>query len=259
MVSIPVLETMGNAFKISPLLNVKDLSKLAGSRKIIERLNLTVSPGKIIGVFGENNSGREMIFDLLTGQLPPSSGHIVFKGEDVTALCSNARQERGISCAMHPDQLFGELSALENVLLLGGQSCRPFYPRAGGKSYTDDAMDLLKFVGLEHKADEQADRLSPFEQCLLTNAIALSCKPSLLLLDAPDMQTAVTRNAVFSLLKRIVKTGVTVMFTSQDRRQAIEICDKIVVFGEGGNTAKYRSSAMRADIAVTGGHEQYLQ
>lgn len=259
MVLISALEGISDPLKISPLLNVKNLSKGYGSHKIIENLNLSVCPGKVMGVFGESKSGKAMILDLLAGQTSPSSGHIVFRGEDVTTLSSDARHERGICCTPAPDQLFADLSVLENMLLLGGQSSRPLYSREGGASYTGEAMELLEFVGLADKADEDAGDLSAVEQCLLTSAIALAGNPVLLLLEAPKMQNGASRKAISSLLTRIAERGVTVIFTSQDKWQVMEICDKVVVFSEGTIVARGTPAALSAEFAIADSHAHYVQ
>lgn len=253
------LEGIGDPLKISPLLNVKNLSKGYGSQKVIENLNLSVCPGKVMGVFGESKSGKAMILDLLAGQTSPSSGHIVFRGEDVTTLSSDARQERGICCSPPPDQLFSDLSVLENMLLLGAQSSRPLYSREGGASYADDAVELLEFVGLADRADEIAGDLSAIERCLLTSAIALAGNPVLLLLEVPKIQKTASRDAISSLLTRIAKRGVTVIFTSQDKWQVMEICDKIVVISEGTIVARGTPAALSAEIAIANNHAHYMQ
>ncbi|MGF1619814.1 MAG: ATP-binding cassette domain-containing protein [Rhodomicrobiaceae bacterium] len=259
MVFISALEGISDPLKISPLLNVKDLSMGCGSHKIIENLNLSVCPGKVMGVFGESKSGKAMILDLLSGQTSPSSGHIVFKGEDVTTLSSDARQERGICYTLAPEQLFADLSVLENMLLLGAQASRPFYSREGGASHADEAMELLEFVGLAEKADDKAGDLSAVEQCLLTSAIALAGNPVLLLLRAPTLRNTTSRKAISSLLKRISKRGVTVIFTSQDKWQVMEICDKIVVFSEGTIVARGTPAALSAEMAIANAHPHYVQ
>jgi branched-chain amino acid transport system permease protein len=259
MVLISALEGMSDPLKISPLLNVKGLSMGRGSHKIIENLNLSVCPGKVMGVFGESKSGKAMIIDLLAGQTSPSSGHIIFKGEDVTTLSSDERRARGICCILAPEQLFGDLSALENILLLGAQGSRPFYSRKGGACHAGEAMELLEFVGLAEKADDKADELSAVEQCLLTSAIALAGDPVLLLLEAPTMRNTTSRKAMSSLLKRIAKRGVTVIFTSQDKWQIMEICDKVVVFRDGTIVARGTPAALSAEMAIANSHPQYVQ
>jgi len=255
----PTLERAKSVRGIYPLLNIKEVSMAQGVEKAIDKLNFSVFPGNITGIFGESGSGKAAMLHLLTGDLAPCSGRIVFNGEDVTHLPPDARRARGITCKIGKSQLFTELTALENLQLLGLENHRAMFPRQGGGTYTDEAASLLDFVGLGANVDDVVETFSMEERCLLTLAIALACRPSLLLLDSPDMQARFSNQNMPGLLSRVAQRGISIVFTSEVETPGMEICDKIIVLNKGAIQTKDTVNAIHLDRDYRSKSVEYIQ
>lgn len=234
MVCIQIAQKVQSSAATWPLLGVKALSKIFGRIAAITNLTFTIGAGEIVGLIGPMRSGRSTVIGLLAGAIKPTFGSITIAGEDVTQLEPDSRSRLGVVCGLQPENLFLDLTALENVLLGGGVSPPPLFSRRGGKTYRDEAMAMLEFTGLAGVSNVRAADLSLCEQRFLTLAIALAAKPSLLLLDGPAAgMSKAERSALALLLADIRENGTSVLITEPDMWALTEICDRILVLGAG--------------------------
>ena len=234
MAYIQVAQKVQSSVAVWPLLGVKALSKSFGRKGAITNLTFTIDEGEVVGLIGPMRSGRSTVVDLLAGTIKPTFGRITIAGEDVTQHGTDARSSLGVVCGLQPAHLCLDLTVLENVLMSGAICRSPMYSRRGGKTYRDEAASVLEFTGLARAMHLPAGNLSPFQQRFLTIAIALTAKPSLLLLDGPVASMAKAERTAFgSLIANIRAKGTSVLITDHDMWRLTEICDRILVLSSG--------------------------
>jgi branched-chain amino acid transport system ATP-binding protein len=239
---------MNGAATNGTILETRGLSRHFGGLKAINDVTLTVCTGQIFSIIGPNGAGKTTLFNCLTGFYAPTYGEIYFDGDNVAGLRPDRITERGIARTFQNVRLFGEMTALENVMV--AQHCRT---RAGvlssllgvpsaareERAAAQKAMEELHFVGLDEKADFWARNLAYGEQRRLEIARALATRPKLLLLDEPaaGMNPAETRE-LMELIHKIRGRGITVLLIEHDMRVVMGISDRIAVLDYGEKIAE---------------------
>lgn len=247
-----------------PLLETRKLSLSFGGLRAIDMIDLTVEADETVGLIGPNGAGKTTLFNCVTGIVPPTSGEILYRGESLTGLRPDQVAAKGVSRTFQNIRLFREMTVLENVMV--GGHCRTragvrgaiFRPKAVVKEEEDlaaKALGLLRFVGLEQKADLWARQLPYGDQRRLEIARAMATDPSLLLLDEPacGMNPQET-NALMELIHLIRKRGITVLLIEHQMKMVMGISDRLVVLDHGIKIAEGTPEAVRADPAVIGAY-----
>src|SRR6266481_1487151 len=223
-----------------PLLEVRDLSKRFGGLAAVSSLNFSVETGEIVGLIGPNGAGKTTCFNLLSGFLSPTSGSVVFAGEDITGRRPHEIVARGLVRTFQLTTLFQDLTARENVLLglhlhsrMGLRqvllSRRIFPPDEVALSH-----GVLEFAGLASHADQLARNLPHGYQRVLGIAMALAARPRLLLMDEPVTGMNLMESAqVMSLIKKIRDRGTTILLVEHNMKAVMGTCDRIVVLNFG--------------------------
>jgi branched-chain amino acid transport system ATP-binding protein len=228
-----------------PLLEAHNLSKHFGGLAAVNSLDLMVETGEILGLIGPNGAGKTTCFNLLSGVLRPTSGSVVFAGEDITGRRPHQVAARGLVRTFQLATLFQELTALENVLLglhlhsrLGLRqilfSRRIFPPDEVARS-----REALEFAGLAPHANQLACNLPHGHQRVLGIAMALAARPRLLLLDEPVTGMNLAESGqVMSLIKKIRDGGTTILLVEHNMKAVMGTCDRIVVLNFGRKLAE---------------------
>ena len=247
-----------------PLLETRKLSLSFGGLRAIDMVDLTVEADETVGLIGPNGAGKTTLFNCVTGIVPPTSGEILYRGESLRGLRPDQVAAKGVSRTFQNIRLFREMTVLENVMV--GGHCRMragvagaiFRPKAVVREEEDlaaKALDLLRFVGLEQKADLWARQLPYGDQRRLEIARAIASEPSLLLLDEPacGMNPQET-NDLMELIRRIRERGITVFLIEHEMRMVMGISDRLIVLDHGIKIAEGTPRAVRSDPAVIGAY-----
>ena len=247
-----------------PLLETRKLSRNFGGLRAIDNIDLSVEADETVGLIGPNGAGKTTLFNCVTGISPPTSGDIVYRGESLAGLRPDQVTARGISRTFQNIRLFREMTVIENVMV--GSHCRAragilgavFRPKAVVKEEEDlaaKALGLLRFVGLEEKADLWARQLPYGDQRRLEIARAMASDPSLLLLDEPacGMNPQETI-ALMELIRLIRDRGIAVLLIEHQMKMIMGISDRLVVLDHGTKIAEGTAEAVRADPAVIGAY-----
>jgi branched-chain amino acid transport system ATP-binding protein len=219
-----------------PILKTELLSVRFGGLAALSDVNFEIARDEVRAIIGPNGAGKSTFFNCLTGVLRPSSGRIVFNGEDITGLPSNAISQKGIARSYQITNILPNATALENVRI-AAQSRRHGWNMLSHHSALADinskAEAALHSVGLLNKAGELASNLSHGEQRNLEIGIALATEPKLLCLDEPTagMSQAET-DETKELVKRIAK-DLTILIVEHDMNVVMELCDRITVLHYG--------------------------
>ena len=230
------------------LLETHALSRHFGGLKAINDVSLSVRSGQIFSIIGPNGAGKTTLFNCLTGFYAPSTGAIHFEGQDIAGLRPDLITQRGIARTFQNVRLFGEMTALENVMV--AQHCRTHAGVLSSllrtKRATRDergaalqARAELQFVGLTDKAESWARNLAYGEQRRLEIARALATKPKLLLLDEPAAGMNPTEIAgVMELIQKVRQRGLTVVLIEHHMKMVMGISDWIAVLDHGERIAE---------------------
>jgi branched-chain amino acid transport system ATP-binding protein len=172
-----------------PALEARGLARRFGGLIVTDDISFVVQPGARQALIGPNGAGKTTLINLLTGVIKPSDGAVLLQGEDVTALPANDRVRRGLARTFQINQLFPGLSPAESLGLAISERNRSggdFWRVAGSKAaIVSEIEELLTRFGLESAMDQPTRTLPYGKQRLLEIALALACRPRVLLLDEP--------------------------------------------------------------------------
>jgi len=228
-----------------PLLTVTELTKNFGGLRAVAGFSFAVEPGEILGLIGPNGAGKTTVFNLITGFLRPTSGHILLDGRSVVGLRPHAVTRRGIARTFQLVKPFPKLSARENVTLAA------FIHESSRRRAESAAGQILERVGLVEKLDSPAADLTLGEQKRLEVARALATRPQLLLLDEP-MGGLNPREVdeASALVKRIRADGVSIVLVEHVMKAIMRISDRVVVIHHGEKIADGAPDRVVQDPAV---------
>jgi branched-chain amino acid transport system ATP-binding protein len=248
------------------LLDVQQMTRRFGGLVAVNEVSFGVQRGEIFGLIGPNGAGKTTLFNLITGLTPPTSGALSFKGAPITGLKPHKIAESGIARTFQNIRLFGNLSALQNVMVsqhvhtgasvLEGVLGLP-RARREEKQVREKAMHLLEMVKLADRADTKARNFPYGDQRRLEIARALALQPELLLLDEPGAGMNTGEKAGLSQFIREVKTqfNLTVVLIEHHVPLVMGLCDRIAVLNFGQLIALGNPAAVQNDPAVI---EAYL-
>ena len=242
------------------LLETKDLTVRFGGLVALDSVTFSIRRGEILGLIGPNGAGKTTCFNAISGVYRPSAGTVIFDGAPLGRIKRYQITRRGIARTFQNIRLWGEMTALENVVVgtdarhktsVPGAILRTPRHRRDERDAIERAAALLHFVGIAHRGGEKAKNLPYGDQRRLEIARALATEPMLLCLDEPAAGfNAGEKAALIELINKIRDDGYTVLLIEHDMRLVMGVTDRIVVLEFGRKIAEGVPSQIREDPAV---------
>lgn len=228
-----------------PMLKVEGLSKSFGGLRAVHNIDLELHPGDLAGLIGPNGAGKTTVFNLLTGVYIPTSGNIIFNGQEIGGLAPHVINQMGIARTFQNIRLFPNLTVLENVCIAyhshAGYSMQDAVLRNGNfeakeKELIEKAQDFLSIFHLADQQGEIARNLPYGKQRRLEIARALAADPKLLCLDEPAAGMNPAESVALMDLIHFIRDRfkLTILLIEHQMRVVMGVCEKITVmdFGE---------------------------
>jgi lipopolysaccharide export system ATP-binding protein len=219
-----------------PILEVHNLEKYYGRRKVVDGVSFEVNTGEVVGLLGPNGAGKTTSFRMTTGQLEGSGGKVWFNGEDVTSLKMYQRARRGMGYLPQETSVFRKLTVEQNILAIleALPVCRSLGRALKRHERWQRTDEILAHFGLSRLRKNNAARLSGGERRRLEIARCLVCEPMLILLDEPftgidPITIADIRQIVLDLRRQ----GIAVLLTDHNVREALKITDRSYLIKDG--------------------------
>ncbi len=242
------------------LLEARGIHKRFGGLTALSDVSLSIRPGEIYGLIGPNGAGKTTLFNVLTGLYVPDGGAFEFAGESLTGRKPHRVVECGIARTFQNIRLFGNMSALENVMVgrhvrtragVFGAILRTRGTRNEETAIRRRARELLDYVGIGRQANALSKNLAYGDQRRLEIARALATEPRLLALDEPAAgMNATERNELRRLLEKIRGDGVTLLLIEHDVKLVMGLCDRVAVLDYGKKIAEGEPAAVQKDPEV---------
>jgi branched-chain amino acid transport system ATP-binding protein len=219
------------------LLVTRELTKKFGGVTAVRDVSLTIDKGMRLGIIGPNGAGKTTLFNMITGELKPTSGTIQFEGRPIHGLKPHAISKRGIGRTFQIVRVFDELSVYENVLIGAIAKNLHFRPT---KEQHRDVEQAITMMNLQKYRDVMSKHLTVAAKKHVGLAIALVGKPRLLLLDeCMAGLTFVEIDEMLKLLRTINREmGITLVVVEHVMKVVMELCEKIVVIASGEKIAE---------------------
>lgn len=237
------------------MLEVEDLSVRFGALLAVNGVSFQALRGHITSVIGPNGAGKSSLFNLISGAIPPSQGHVRLQGREVTGAPPHQMLAAGLARSFQITNLFFDLSVRENLRLASQyiESWRYLLqPVAASRRAIARSDELIEQFALAAKADELAGYLSHGEQRRLEIALSLATRPSVLLLDEPTqgMSHAEAQETAALIQGLVQSEGLTILLVEHDVDLVMNLSDHVVVMHQGQKLAEGSPQSVRANLAV---------
>jgi branched-chain amino acid transport system ATP-binding protein len=235
-------------------LEIRNLQKSFGAIHVANDINLALPRGARHALIGPNGAGKTTLVNLITGRIPASSGTVLLDGEEITSLPQAARTRRGIARTFQVNQLFRNLTVLENIYLAIGErtgACNRLWRSAGRESAViEEALDHLQSLALVAEAPRLVRELPYGRQRLVEIAIALAQRPKLLLLDEPAAGVPSSENhLILDVISRL-DPNITVLIIEHDMDVVFRFASRITVLVAGAVLTEGTPDEISADERV---------
>lgn len=227
------------------ILQVERVTKRFGGLVANNEVSFTVEAGQIYGIVGPNGAGKTTMFNMISGTFHPTSGQIMFQGEDITKTPAYEICRRHVGRTFQIPQALDAMTVLENVTV-GAMVHTP--KTAAAKEF---AAEILEYVGMSGEEDLLAGSLSVIRKKRLEIARALSTKPELLLLDESmaGLHGHERENAI-ELIRKINRDGVTILMIEHVMPVVMGVCNRVLVLQNGMRIAEGTPDEITQDPAV---------
>jgi branched-chain amino acid transport system ATP-binding protein len=239
----------------TPLFHTEALTRDFGGLRAVDGVSLTVHAGTVHSLIGPNAAGKTTFFNLVAGEIPPTSGRVYFQGREMTGLPAHRVAHVGIARCFQRSTLFPKLSVFDNVWAAAFSRSRPgrlsfLRHRTAFPEIAERVRSTVAEVGLEAKLHEPAETLSHGQQRALEAAVALGGSPTLLLLDEPTQGLAPEATQQMTELIRRLAGRYTILLIEHKMHVVMSISDRVSVMHFGQIIAEGAPDDIRRNETV---------
>jgi ABC-type sugar transport system ATPase subunit len=228
---------------MNPLLTCSQIAKRYFGVPVLRGVNLSLAPGRVLGLVGENGAGKSTLMNILGGVVPADGGAMTLAGEAYAPQTPAEATRRGVAFVHQELNLFTNLSIAENLFL-------PHLPRR--KTMYRKATELLAAVNLNLAPDTLVESLAPGERQLVEIAKALGQDARLMILDEPTTSlTSRETERLFALLAGLRQQGIAVIYISHALADIFRLCDELLVLRDGAVVAAGRTDEFTPEALIT--------
>ena len=235
------------------ILEARNVSKRFGGFQALNNVSVAFARNELCAIIGPNGAGKSTFFNVLTGAFAPSSGQVLFLGDDITRLPQHEYARRGIAKSFQITNVFKQLSARENVRVAAQMRTTRFdflTPRTGQTALAQQAQALLERVGLGPHGARQAGEMAHGQQRALEVAMALAAQPQLLLMDEPTAGMSPEETTVMMELIRSLSLERTVILVEHKMKLVMGLCRRLIVLHHGELLAQGTPDDIRGNDEV---------
>ena len=221
---------------LTPILEARQVSKTFGRFRALQDVTTRFMPGTLTAIIGPNGAGKSTFFNVLSGAFAPSSGQVLFNGQDITGLPQHEFARLGISKSFQITNIFKQLSVHENVRVAAQMQTARYNFLRSAHTYSkpiEIADQVLQRVNLSHLSHQTSGDLAHGQQRALELAMALACDPKLLLLDEPTAGMSPEETMVMMNLIRDLASERTVILIEHKMKLIMGLCNRIIVLHHG--------------------------
>ena len=236
-----------------PILETKNLSKHFDALVAVDSVDYSVDSGELRSIIGPNGAGKTTFFNMIAGDLLPTSGQVIFDGEDVSEVPAHERSHLGIGRTYQITNIFPKLSVLENIRIAAQSRKMTFNLWSTVPSHReliDKSDEIIERINLTEKRDELAGTLAHGEQRYLEIGIALATDPKLLLLDEPTAGMSPEETLQTGEFIKGLADPLTIVLVEHDMEVVLGISDIITVLHNGAFLAEGSVEEVRANAEV---------
>ena len=236
----------------APILELRNLDVFYGPIQALKKVSMHIEEGETVSLIGANGAGKSTLLMSIFGQPRAASGQIVYRGTDITRKSSHYIASNGIAQSPEGRRVFPDMSVEENLMM----GTIPI----GDRFASEDMQRMFElFPRLKERRNQRAMTMSGGEQQMLAIARALMSRPKLLLLDEPSLGLApIVVKQIFSTLRELAKTGMTIFLVEQNANHALKLSDRayVMVNGEIRMTGTGQELLVNEEVrnAYLGGH-----
>ena len=227
------------------VLSVENLNKRFGGVHAVRDCSFSIRQGTVTGLIGPNGAGKTTLFNMIVGEYAPTTGHIIYQGDDITGIPVHRLFHRGIVRTFQIPQEFARMTVLENLMVVppaqpGEQIFNNWLGRrrvrARETEIRDKAFDALEFLSLQQLCDEPAGNLSGGQKKLLELGRTMMTDARLVLLDEPGagVNPTLMRKIRDMIVRLRQERGYTFCIIEHDMDLIASLCDPVIVLAEGG-------------------------
>jgi len=223
-----------------PILQLKNVTKSFGRLRAVSNCSFDLKRDRIVGLIGPNGAGKSTLFNLITGNIRPDRGRIIFRGHDITRLRPYKIARLGIGRAFQITRIFSRMTLMENLMVT-----------ARVRNKNERALNLLELAGLIDLREEYAGDLSFGQQKLLELTRVLMFDADLILLDEPAAGINPTmQNKILAIIHKLRDEGKTFLIIEHDMEVIMEHSDSILVLNFGEKIAEGTGAEIKKNEKV---------
>ena len=243
----------------APTLRLRGVGRRFGGLQAVSDVDLDVAQGERRAVLGPNGAGKTTLFNVICGDMPPSSGTIELFGEDVTTRPARARAKLGLARTYQQSRLFLGLTVEESIYLaivgVEGGRLRPVYAPRRDRELRERARAAAGRVAIEGKLGERVGDLSHGEHRQVAIAMALAAEPQVLMLDEPASGLSRGERGLLTEMLLALDPTITLVLIEHDMDIALTVAERVTMMHDGRVIAEGTPAEIRANETV---HDLYL-